>query len=448
MKRKSNNTHITLEGRKFIQEELEMGSSVSEIAMKMCRSKSTITREIDRHITLVFPSNFNNYHPCLKSQSCPVKEINCYETCKNLEINLCPKLTSSPHTCNGCQTKRNCRYVKRYYNAIDANNKYLNDWKNDRIGLRYSNDELQVLNNDFYNLVISTRSIYHSLQVINNRGFNFKERTIYHQIKNGKLKLKYSDLPRNRKQKKENLDKDYKNKESIEGHTYEDYTQYKKQNENAIESQMDTVIGIQDSRDPVILTLEIIEISFMFIFKLEHKTFNETLNKLIEFKNKITIDIFNNIFNILLTDNGSEFKTVSKIVETFPNINIFYCHPYASYEKGNIENNHELLRRVIPKGVSLKHYTQKDYNLLASHINSLYRKKLDGKCPFDSINNYIPIDTLNELGLTKISDDLVNLTPSLLGNKNIENIKKYLTNEEIIKANISLNYVKQEDFNE
>lgn len=186
------------------------------------------------------------------------------------------------------------------------------------------------------------------------------------------------------------------------------------------------------------LTLEIVEISFMFIFKLERKTFENTLKKLQEFENVLTPDIFNKIFEILLTDNGSEFRSISKIIESFPNINIFYCHPYSSYEKGNLENNHEFIRRVITKSISLKPYSQEDYNILSSHINSLYRKKLNGKCPFDLIENYIPKEILTKLGSTKIKDSEVNLTPFLLGNKNIENIKKYLSYEEIKKANITL----------
>lgn len=438
MKRTANNSHITLEGRRFIEERLNEGCKISDIAKEMCRNKSSIKREIERHITHVFPSAFNGKHQCVKWNTCLVKEFNCYEICKNLEINLCPRLISSPHICNPCTHKNGCRYVKKYYKANDANNEYLNSWKEDRIGLRYTDNELKVLDTDFYNLVITNKSIYHSLIIINNHGYNFKESSIYRQIKSDKLKLKSSDLPRCRKQKAEKPNNEYKNKESIVGHTYEDYNKYKEEHASAIETQMDTVIGITNAGDPVILTLEIVEISFMFIFKLERKTFEETLKKLKGFEEKITPEIFNKIFEILLTDNGSEFKNVKAIIDAFPNINIYYCHPYSSYEKGNIENNHEFFRRVIPKGVSLKLYNQQDYNKIASHINSLYRRKLNGKCPFDLISKYIPLETLKEMGLEKVEDTKVNLTPFLLGTKNIENIKKYLNYDEIKKANISI----------
>lgn len=438
MKRIKNNSHITLEGRKVIEERLNEGATITEISNELCRNKSSILREIQRHITFIFPSVYNSKHPCMKHDSCYVKSFECYKVCKNIEIKLCPNLTSSPHICNNCNHKSGCRYVKRYYKASEANSEYLTSWKEDRIGLRYTEDEIKILNTDFYNLVIINKSIYHSLLVINKRGYNFKESTIYRQIKKGNLKLKTSDLPRNRKQKSVLPDRQYKNKESLKGHTYEDYEEYKHKHPSAIETQMDTVIGIIDGNDPVILTLEIVEISFMFIFKLDKKTFDNTLKKLKQFENIITTEVFNKLLEILLTDNGSEFKSISKITELFSNINIFYCHPYSGFEKGSIENNHELIRRVIPKGISLKPYTQKDYNMLASHINSLYRKKLKGKCPFDLIEQYLPKETLNKLGINRITEDKVNLTPLLLGEKNIENIMKYLSYEDMKKSNISL----------
>lgn len=139
---------------------------------------------------------------------------------------------------------------------------------------------------------------------------------------------------------------------------------------------------------------------------------------------------------ILLTDNGNEFINLEKMMSVSNNVNLFYCHPYCSFEKGSIENVHELLRRVIPKFVSLKPYTQEDLDLICSHINSLFRDNLEGKCPFDLIENYIPLNKIERLGLHRINPLDVCLIPELLGQKNIENIKKYLSDSEIKNANI------------
>lgn len=146
----------------------------------------------------------------------------------------------------------------------------------------------------------------------------------------------------------------------------------------------------------------------------------------------------NQVFEILLTDNGTEFTDFQKFISILPNCNVFYCHPYSSYEKGAIENVHEFIRRIIPKGVSLNCYTQEDISLVCSHINSLFRKELNGMCPFDLVEKYIPTNILHTLGFKKINSSDVNLTPHLLGDKNIKNILKYLTKDMIKKANIQI----------
>lgn len=329
------------------------------------------------------------------------------------------------------------KLVKYYYKAIEANSEYRNSWTKDRCGLHYSQLELNILNNDFKNLVLNNKSIHHSLIVINKRGFHFKKFTIYKQIEKKQLELKASDLPRCRKKKaKMEKDRSYKNR-NIDGHTYEDYENYKNEKPNDNEVQLDTVEGIKENNAPVLLTIELVKINFLFIFKIEAQTAEEVKSKLNYLTTIFPTKTTNNLFKILLTDNGKEFPLIS-LQEVLPNSNIFYCHPYSSYEKGSIENNHELIRRVIPKGISLKPYSQKDLDLLCSHINSLYRESLNDKCPFDLVNDYISEEILNKLNIRKIDDDKVILNPYLLGDKNIQNIKKYLNDKEIKEANISL----------
>ncbi len=435
MKKKVNNTHLTYEGRLIIENLLNDGKTVTEISNITRRDRSNINREIIKHRTISYSSVFNNRYPCIKHETCNVKSYECYLYCKNIEINLCPKLTSSPHVCNSCTSKKGCRYVKYYYKALKADCEYRNNWRKDRTGLHYTDEELRILNTDFYYLVLKNKSIYHSLKIINNRGFNFKSSTIYKQIERNEIRLKRSDLPRKRKKFiKEEIDNSYKR--NVEGHTYEDYKNYKINYPNANEVQMDTVEGTKENNVPVVLTLEIIKINFLFIFKLDNKKNAEVIRLLSFFQNTITKDIFNKLMEILLTDNGSEFITLETFIDNFKEINVFYCHPYSSYEKGSIENNHELIRRVIPKGVSLKPYSQAELNLLSSHINSLCRNNLNGKCPFDLIDKYVPLDKIKDLGLSKIKEEDVTLIPELLGNKNVDNIKKYLDDLEISNAHI------------
>ena len=431
-----NKGHFSYSDRLAIENMLNDGNSIKEIARNIKRDSSNIIREINRHISFSYPGVYNNQHPCIKWKTCNVRNIDCYLICKNIEYKICPKLIKSPHVCNGCTSKSGCRYVKKYYKSRDAQDDYINKLSNCRTGLHYNDKDYIILIERLCPLIIKTKSVYHSVIAINIEfNLNFNKWTIYKQIERKQLPIKSSDLPRSRRKQK--TDKDTNYKRDIKGYTYEDYLIYKNDNPPACEVQMDTVEGIKKQNEPFLLTLEIVPINFLFIFKIDSQTKDEVIKKLILFKDIIGKEIFDKIMEILLTDNGHEFFIIEELLSVSSNIHLFYCHPYSSYEKGSIENNHELIRRVIPKGVSLKPYTQKDFDLLSSHINCLFRESLDGKCPFDLIENYVPFDKINKLGLNKINPLDVCLIPELLGDKNVNNIKKYLDENDIKNANIS-----------
>ena len=435
MKKKN---HLSDAERKTIENLLNEGCNIKTISDTISRSISTVAREIEKHKQILFPSCFNKSNPCLKYNDCIYRFFDCFKTCAKAEFKKCEKLNSAPHICNSCETQKYCRCVRYYYNAKIAINEYKNVLSESRKGLHYTEEELEIVNTDLVNLILTSKSVYHSVTVINKRGYNFKESTIYDQIEKGLINILTKDLPRNNRIKGERKEIDITYKRDVEGHTFENYKTYKTDNPDAIEIQMDTVEGIKDADQKVLLTLEIVEIKFLLAFIIDHKTQEAVINKMKEFKNTITQEVFNKIMEILLTDNGSEFINPNKFTELSDNCHIFYCHPNSSNEKGSVENIHEFIRRVIPKGISLNVYNQEDINLICNNTNSLYRKSLDGKCAFDLVEKYIPLDKLELLGFKKIEDYNVNLTPQLLGDKNIKNILKHLTKDMIKKANITI----------
>ena len=428
--------HLSYADRLAIENMLNEGHFIKEIEKDIKRDSSNIIREIQKHITYVFPGTYDNKHPCLKYHTCNVKSYECFKFCKNIEIKVCPKLIKSPHVCNGCTTKSGCRFVKKYYKAREAHDEYKLKVSECRTGLHYSEQEQIILKERLCPLIIRCKSVYHSIITINrDLDTKFNKWTIYRQIERNQLPINSSHLPRCRRKKKEKNDTNYKR--VIKDHTYEDYINYKTTNTMAIEMQMDTVEGIKENNAPVLLTLEIVPINFLFMFKIDSQTKDAVIKKLTYFKDLIGQETFDKLMEILLTDNGKEFYIGEEVLSLSSNIHLFYCHPYSSFEKGSIENNHEFIRRVIPKSVSLKTYSQDELNLLCSHINSLIREKLNGKCPFDLIGQFISLDKIKDLGLSKINPLDICLIPELLGIKNINNIKKYLSAEEIKKANIS-----------
>ena len=58
--------------------------------------------------------------------------------------------------------------------------------------------------------------------------------------------------------------------------------------------------------------------------------------------------------------------------------NLYYCHPYASCERGSNENANKLIRRFIPKGVDIKPYSKEFIKHIQDFINDMPRKMFNG----------------------------------------------------------------------
>ena len=78
------------------------------------------------------------------------------------------------------------------------------------------------------------------------------------------------------------------------------------------------------------------------------------------------------------------------------------------------ENNHEFIRRILPKGSSFDNLCQDDIQLMMDHINSYGRKKLGDKSPYQAFEFIYGRDVLESLGYKMISANDIILQPSLL----------------------------------
>ena len=61
--------------------------------------------------------------------------------------------------------------------------------------------------------------------------------------------------------------------------------------------------------------------------------------------------------------------------------NIYYAHPYSSYERGSNENHNRLIRRFLSKGT--KNTTQKRVAFIEGWINNYPKKLFNYKTPFE-----------------------------------------------------------------
>ena len=123
------------------------------------------------------------------------------------------------------------------------------------------------------------------------------------------------------------------------------------------------------------------------------------------------------LFPVLLTDNGSEFSNPTAL-EYGPDgelrSRVFYCNPSAPNEKGACENNHEFIRRVIPKGTDIGRYSQEQIDLMMNHINSYSRPDLGNKAPYALMEFYYGKTPLEKFRFSVIDPNTIVLKPSLL----------------------------------
>ena len=146
---------------------------------------------------------------------------------------------------------------------------------------------------------------------------------------------------------------------------------------------MDTVVGKQGGSKKSLLVLterktrkEIIEMLSVHTAEAVVKTLN-----------KIERNFgaaFWKIFKTITVDNGSEFADAKGISKARrgrrERTQVFYCHPYCSFERGSNENQNKLVRRHIPKGVDINLYSKKTIKEIEEWINHYPREIFGGRC--------------------------------------------------------------------
>jgi len=79
-------------------------------------------------------------------------------------------------------------------------------------------------------------------------------------------------------------------------------------------------------------------------------------------------------------DNGSEFADHQEIAEEL-NTDVYFAHPYASWERATNENTNGLARQYFPKGSDFSKITDEKVQFAENRLNSRPRKCLDIKTP-------------------------------------------------------------------
>jgi IS30 family transposase len=138
--------------------------------------------------------------------------------------------------------------------------------------------------------------------------------------------------------------------------------------------EIDLVVGKQGTK-PVVLTLVERKSRKSLYVLVKNKTQEEVLAAIKKAAKKVEGD-FSEVFKSITADNGSEFLDSAGIKAATNCGEVYYAHPYSSWERGSNENGNRMLRRFIPKGTDLSDLTEKELQQYEDWVNNYPRRIL------------------------------------------------------------------------
>ena len=390
--------HLSFEDRCVIEEFLNNNYNFTQIGNRLGKDRTTISDEVKKHRFLRSTSQCNN-KPC------------CFEN-------------KPPYVCNGCPKLNHCHRIRYSYSQAVAYNEYVQTLSKSRSHLRITKEQIASINDIISPLMIHKHHSVNQVYITHPDLLPFSKSTFYKYIDLSIFNVRNIDLARKVRFK---INKEYNynqtrtktNPKIKVGRFYTDFKDYLEFNPNASVVEMDTVIGTDGGKGgKCFLTLLFRQYNFMLIYLLPYKQSKYVIKVFNNLKELLGIDEFKRLFEVILTDNGTEFSDPESIeidMNTGEKVsNLFYCDPSCSWQKGSIEKNHEYIRYILPKGTSFAGLTQVDCYLIASHINSTPRLSLNNYSPYDAALLFIGKSNMNKFQIKKIDNEDIDLSIRLL----------------------------------
>lgn len=200
---------------------------------------------------------------------------------------------------------------------------------------------------------------------------------IYHQQKKGDNL--YVHLRRKRKKRRKRLKK-VDNRGKIPNKTMIDQRPAEVELKQQIGHwEGDTIIGA--NHQGAILTLVERVSKYTLVVALEAKTAQQVEEKIVVALQKIQLPVYTITF-----DNGREFTNHQAIAQQL-SIQVFFAHPYHSWERGLNENTNGLIRQYIPKKQDFKELSKGHIENIQNKLNNRPRKTLNFLSPIEFIQN-------------------------------------------------------------
>lgn len=202
-------------------------------------------------------------------------------------------------------------------------------------------------------------------------------KTVYNWTKAGLLRISLLDLPEVLKRKNASSQKPKQNKRRL-GRSIEERPDIVNQKTEFGHWELDTVQGCKAVSEPAVFTLLEKKTRYYLALKVPGKTADAIqlmMNRLHQEFGKQ----FSTVFKTITADNGQEFAELAH-AETL-GTSVYFAHPYAASERGQNERHNRILRRFIPKGKSIRCYSENEVLLISDCINGTPKRILNYQTP-------------------------------------------------------------------
>ena len=317
----------------------------------------------------------------------------------------CDKLKRWPYVCSNCSNRynKNCPFVKLKYDSKIAQRKADANLTNSRKEIDLDSNEFNKLDSIIKKGIDDNKSIY-QISIENKNDINKSITTLYRYINNGYLTTKRIDLPYAVKYKKRKHNKkyDYSNNNKIDrtGHTYLDYLTFLHKHPGIYVWQLDFLGAIKTDNNHI-LTFILPNLQFTLLNIINKPDSSKVVKYFDDLEEKLGLDAFKDLIPVILTDRDPNFTDIEGIcfskITGEQRCKLFFCDPYVSNQKPNVENINKQIRKFFPKGRSIDIYSQKD--ILEKNLILLRTplKSLDSFTPKEAFCNVFDNELFNKL---------------------------------------------------
>jgi len=146
------------------------------------------------------------------------------------------------------------------------------------------------------------------------------------------------------------------------------------ESDSIIFSKQKTALSVQSERKSKLIRMH----------KVKNKTAEETANAI----TKTVESVPKELLLTMTFDNGTENVKHIEIKKEY-GVDTYFCDPFASWQKGGVENANKLIRQYLPRKTDLSKLTDRDIYNIQEKLNNRPRRCLNYLSPNEVINKVV-----------------------------------------------------------